>query len=125
MEISRDNFRQKLSRARRDLHSFMQGQCGLVNEANPCRCAKKTRAFMDAGFVDPENLLFAKDHVARVREVAPKVHGQLNELDEAYADIHRSHPFQPSPDFVQALRDLVGDPRFRSVLEPPDAPGAN
>jgi|SRR5262245_19738909 len=30
LEISRDNFRQKLSRARRDLHSFMHEQCGLV-----------------------------------------------------------------------------------------------
>ena len=39
LEISRQNFRQKLSRARRDLHSFMQNQCGLVNTQNPCRCA--------------------------------------------------------------------------------------
>ncbi len=59
LEISRANFRQKLSRARRDLHHFMQNQCGLINKANPCRCAKKTRAFMKAGYVDPENLLFA------------------------------------------------------------------
>jgi len=43
LEISRDNFRQKLSRARRDLHNFMQNQCGLINKANPCRCAKKTQ----------------------------------------------------------------------------------
>src|SRR3989441_8971039 len=42
LEISRDNFRQKLGRARRDLHSFMQNKCGLVNKAHPCRCAKKT-----------------------------------------------------------------------------------
>src|ERR1051325_512429 len=41
LEVSRDNFRQKLSRARRDLYHFMNDQCGLVNEANPCRCAKK------------------------------------------------------------------------------------
>ena len=28
LNVSRDNFRQKLSRARRDLHNFMQNQCG-------------------------------------------------------------------------------------------------
>ena len=33
LEISRDNFRQKLSRARRDLHNFMHQQCGLINAA--------------------------------------------------------------------------------------------
>jgi len=59
LEISADNFRQRLSRARRELHSFMNDKCGLVNPANPCRCAKKTRGFMQAGYVDPAKLLFA------------------------------------------------------------------
>src|SRR5689334_5280057 len=45
LETTRDNFRQKLARARRDLHSFMHDKCGLVNKANPCRCAKKTQVF--------------------------------------------------------------------------------
>jgi RNA polymerase sigma factor (sigma-70 family) len=116
LEISRDNFRQKLSRARRDLHSFMQDRCGLVNEANPCRCAKKTQAFMKAGYVDPENLLFAKAHVVRVREVASKVHDDMVSLDEAYADIHRDHPFHSPPDFVAAVRRLIDRPEFQSIL---------
>ena len=40
LELSRDNFRQKLARARRDLQNFMQDKCGLVNTANPCRKAE-------------------------------------------------------------------------------------
>jgi hypothetical protein len=118
LEMSRDNFRQKLSRARRDLHNFMHEQCGLVNKANPCRCAKKTRAFMEAGYVNPQNLLFAATHVTRVREVSRRVHQDINELDAACAEIHRDHPFHPAPDFVKALRDLLDQPRFRSILEP-------
>jgi RNA polymerase sigma factor (sigma-70 family) len=118
LETSRDNFRQKLARARRDLHSFMQERCGLVNTANPCRCAKKTQAFMKAGYVDPQNLLFAKARVTRVRDVSPAVHDAIGELDMAYAAIHRSHPFHQSPDFVEALRDLINQPRFRSLVDP-------
>ena len=59
LEITPDNFRQRLARARRDLRNFMNDKCGLVNQANPCRCAKKTRGFIQAGYawVDPENLL--------------------------------------------------------------------
>src|SRR6266567_4239988 len=72
LDISRDTFRQRLARARRDLHSFMNDKCGLVNRANPCRCAKKTRGFIEAGYVDPENLLFARDHISQVREAVPK-----------------------------------------------------
>ena len=117
LEISRENFRQKLARARRDLHHFMQNQCGLVNKANPCRCAKKTRAFMTAGYVDPENLLFARKHVTRVREVARKTSNNIDSLDAAYAEIHRDHPFLESPDFVASLRNLLNLPDFKSILD--------
>ena len=116
LDISRDNFRQKLTRARRDLHSFMHDRCGLVNQANPCRCAKKTQAFMKAGYVNPENLLFARTHVVRVREVAARVHDDMASLDEAYAGIHRDHPFHSPPDFVAAVKRLIDRPDFQSIL---------
>src|SRR6478609_11831385 len=70
LEMSADNFRQCLARARRDLHRFMNGQCGLVNKSNPCRCAKKTKGFIELGHVDPEHLLFVGQHVEQVRHVA-------------------------------------------------------
>ena len=44
LDIAPDTYRQRLARARRDLHSFMNDRCGLVNPGNPCRCARKTRA---------------------------------------------------------------------------------
>src|SRR5215471_5591698 len=50
LEITSENFRQRLARARRDLRNFMNDKCGLVNQANPCRCAKKTRGFIQAGY---------------------------------------------------------------------------
>ena len=117
LEISRENFRQKLARARRDLHNFMQEKCGLVNKANPCRCARKTIGFMKAGFLDPERLLFAREHVTRVREVAKKTCHDLDELDQAYAEIHRAHPFQSAPEFVATLRDLLNRSDFKSIVE--------
>jgi RNA polymerase sigma factor (sigma-70 family) len=43
LEITSENFRQRLARARRDLRNFMNDKCGLLNQRNPCRCAKKTR----------------------------------------------------------------------------------
>ena len=113
LETSRDNFRQRLARARRDLHSFMNDKCGLVNQANPCRCAKKTRGFIQAGHVDPQSLLFARTRVQQVREVVPRAHEALMSLDERCAKTYREHPFHESPDFVQALRRLVASPDFQ------------
>ena len=118
LATTRDNFRQKLARARRDLHNFMQDKCGLVNKANPCRCAKKTQVFMEAGYVNPQNLLFARPHVLRVRDMAPRVHEELNALDRAYAEIHRAHPFLPPPDVATVLRKLLEQPRYQSILGP-------
>jgi hypothetical protein len=107
LDISRDSFRQKLTRARRDLCNFMQGKCGLVKESNPCRCAKKTQGFIKLGYVDPHNLLFARERIVEVREVAGKRSEQLDALYESYAEIHRSHLFQESPDFASSLRALI------------------
>jgi len=117
LALSRDNFRQKLARARRDLQSFMQDKCGLVNTANPCRCAKKTRGFITAGHIDPNNLRFARERVTHVRDVATRVSDEITVLDAAYAEVYRDHPFQGSPDFVAALRELMSRPEFRSTLE--------
>ena len=117
LEISRENFRQKLARARRDLHNFLHDKCGLVNEANPCRCAKKTMGFMSAGFLDPQKLLFAKAHVTRVRDVAEKKCEDLDALDEAYAELHRAHPFHEPADFVASLRVLINRTDFKSTVE--------
>jgi RNA polymerase sigma factor (sigma-70 family) len=119
LEVSRDAFRQRLSRARRDLHQFMDRKCGLVNTANPCRCARKTQAFINAGFVDPANLLFAAHHVTRVREIAPKLHEDVNALDAAYAAVHRDHPFHTPPALAGAIRTLLRQPGFEAVLEGP------
>jgi RNA polymerase sigma factor (sigma-70 family) len=117
LETTRANFRQKLSRARRDLRAFMQNQCGLVNTANPCRCAKKMRGFAKAGYLDPANLVFARARVIHVRDVAARRRDDLETLDNAYAEIHRDHPFQDPPDFLMALRALIGRSDFKSALE--------
>jgi RNA polymerase sigma factor (sigma-70 family) len=113
LEITRENFRQRLSRARRDLHNFMNGKCGLVNPANPCRCAKKTRGFIDAGYVDPENLVFARHHVEHIRETAPTALETIKTLDDRCAAIYREHPFLKSPDLTAMLRRLLASKELR------------
>jgi RNA polymerase sigma factor (sigma-70 family) len=119
LDISRENFRQRLARARRDLHNFMNDKCGLVNPTNPCRCAKKTRGFMQAGYVDPTNLLFARERVRQVRDVLPQTSRAIEALNEQCGRIYREHPFYDSPDVVPALRRLIDSTEFRRTLDLP------
>ena len=121
MEISPANYRQRLSRARRDLHSFMQRQCGLVNTSNPCRCHRKTVGFIKAGYMNAEKLLFARARIREVQEVVPKMIEGLDELDVAYGRIFREHPFHEPKDAATAIRRLIEDQRFKGIFE--DDPG--
>ncbi len=116
MEIGRDAFRQKLSRARKNLHGFMNEKCGLVNAANPCRCEKKTRAFMRAGYVDPSNLLFARERMRQVKEVAIRTRPALAGYDGLCAEIHREQPFLEPRDVAARVRQLVETPEFRETF---------
>jgi RNA polymerase sigma factor (sigma-70 family) len=113
LEITTENFRQRLARTRRDLRNFMNDKCGLVNQANPCRCARKTRGFIQAGHVDPNNLLFHRERICEVREAAPQVYETIKILDDKCAEIYRQHPFYKPPDLAQMVLRLVESPALR------------
>jgi RNA polymerase sigma factor (sigma-70 family) len=119
LDISREAFRQRLARARRDLHSFMNDRCGLIDSANPCRCAGKTRGFIQAGYVDPDDLRFAREHVRQVREVAPARTEALSALDRRCGEIYREHPFHEPPDLAPRLKRLLQSPAFARATDLP------
>ena len=117
LEMTADNFRQSLVRARRDLYRFMNGQCGLVNTDNPCRCPKKTRGFIDAGHVDSDHLLFVPLHVRRIREAAAGTVRDVEDvLDRQCAAVYRDHPFLQPADQVAWLRRLLQRENWRGAL---------
>jgi len=117
LEMTADNFRQCLARARRDLYSFMNNQCGLVNKNNPCRCPKKTRGFIELGHVDPQHLLLAGQHVEQVKHIAAETARQFDDLVEGqYAEIYRDHPFLQPSDQVDWFWRMLENQDFRAAL---------
>jgi RNA polymerase sigma factor (sigma-70 family) len=117
LEMSPDNFRQSLARARRDLYQFMNGQCGLVNANNPCRCRKKTQGFINAGHVDPHQLQFVSLHVRQVRDAAADTVRAIDDVvDRQFATIYRELPFHQPSEQVHWLRQILDRPDIRSAL---------
>jgi hypothetical protein len=117
LEMTPDNFRQSLARARRDLHSFMNNQCGLVNTNNPCRCAKKTRGFIEAGHVDPHDLLFVPEHLQRVRDAAAETVREIDDVvEKQHVAIYRDHPFLQPSDQTTWLRRILENQQVRAAL---------
>ncbi|AMV31518.1 RNA polymerase sigma factor CnrH [Pirellula sp. SH-Sr6A] len=118
LEMTPDNFRQSLSRARRDLYQFMNNQCGLINEKIPCRCPKKTRGFIDAGHVDPHNMIFSLPRLSQIREVAADAYTQIDtSLDHQHAAIFRDHPFLEPKDQISWLRKMLEHRSLRDSLD--------
>ena len=116
VDVTPVNFRQILSRARRDLYEYLRGNCSLVIPDARCKCAKKTRAYIQGGFVDPQKLLFTSDYQRKVRDVAED---RAGELIDAYmkvaAQVYRDHPFYEPAEQVATLRRAL-----QAVsLEPP------
>jgi RNA polymerase sigma factor (sigma-70 family) len=108
LDVTPVNFRQILSRARRDLYEYLGGNCSLVNPGAACQCVKKTRAFIRGGFVDPQTLRFTSQHQRKVRQVAGD---RADELSDAYmkvaAQVYRDHPFYEAAEQAATLRDAL------------------
>jgi RNA polymerase sigma factor (sigma-70 family) len=110
VEVTPANFRQILSRARRDLGEYLRGNCSLVEPGAACQCARKTRAYIQGGFVDPAHLRFTADYTRRVREVAER---RAEEWGDAYLDVasqvYRDHPFYEPAEQVEILRRRLAE----------------
>lgn len=107
LEVTAANFRQLLSRARHDLYQFMNRKCGLVNAANPCRCARKAAGFMRNGWLDPADRQFTRDRVESMRKAAPEHLRELEGLDHQHAALYREQPLLAGPDIASRLRELL------------------
>ena len=117
MEISKDNFRKKLSRARKELHNFMNDKCGLVHPANPCHCEKKTKALIDSGYVNPSSLKFNRNSFYIVKQTVPlKLNVLNNFLDDKCNELFAAHPFQQAPDFVDTMRQILNKDEFKEIF---------
>jgi RNA polymerase sigma factor (sigma-70 family) len=103
------NFRQLLSRARRDLYEYLRGNCSLIEPRNSCRCARETRTFIQGGFVDPHKLRFTPAHLRRVRDLVDE---RAEGIREAYAkvadDVYRDHPFYQPAEQAEKVRQALG-----------------
>lgn len=117
MEISKENFRVKLHRARQQLYNFMDSKCGLINKRNPCRCARKTAGFIKMGFVDPVNLHFQKDVIATIDSMLNrKVESYSTEVLSEYRQLFLEHPFLKSPESLNSIRKLFSSDAIRETF---------
>ncbi len=110
LNISKDNFRQRLSRAKHDLYQFMNKKCGLINKENPCRCPKKTKGFIAAGWVDEKNMKFNTSFTKKIYEVLSDKDKHLKDIEEkTYQNLLQEHPFQEKEFIKTMMKKMLAD----------------
>lgn len=116
LDTSTVNFRQMLSRTRRQLYGFLNRQCGLVNQSNPCRCARKAPGFIAKGWLQPGRLQFSDNQLVKVQSVAPDRMRELEELERQHAQIFREQSLLAPRQQVSALRKLLKETGIRDTM---------
>ena len=118
LEISKSNYRKRLERARKDLYQFMNHKCGLVNQNNPCRCARKTTGFIKAGWVDKEKMKFNTDYLKTVSETIREKNRSLDEIlnRSEYATLFEETPFQEKNHATRIMSHFLGDQNIQDTF---------
>ncbi|HEX5171002.1 MAG TPA: RNA polymerase sigma factor [Cyclobacteriaceae bacterium] len=115
--ISPGNFRIRLMRARDDLYNWMNKRCGLVNESNPCRCAKKTKGYIKAGYVDPNNLKFNTRYSNKIFELSQEKASDIsNAIEDLNKKVFLQHPFQQSLTADKIIGELFNNKLIRLIF---------
>ena len=106
--ISPANFRKRLSRVRKDLYNWMNKKCGLVNTENPCRCPKKTRGFVEKGFVNPDKMKWNSNFRQRISDLSEaEAKNMQEEYEKMYTDLYLDHPFKETSDQSQEVLSTI------------------
>jgi len=115
--ISAGNFRIRLMRARQDLYNWMNERCGLVNKSNPCRCAKKTRAYIEAGVVDPNNLVFNTRHKKKIYELSKQNALTItNTVEDLHKNVFQQHPLQEPLTSTKIVDEIFNNDLIKLIL---------
>jgi len=108
-EISKENFRIKLHRARKDLYNYMNNKCGLVNKKNPCRCPKKAKAMKRLGMLDEKSMQFNLKTQTRIMDYVEEEYNNLRDsVEDKYTELFRSHKTREF-DRKLIVQEILGD----------------
>ena len=118
LEISPGNFRVKLMRARKDIYQWMNNKCGLVNKDNPCRCSKKTKGYVKAGKVDPNNLQFNTRYQSKIKDLSRNNAVEITDtVEELNRNVFKDHPMQDPIKAPKIINEIFNNELIKWLLD--------
>jgi RNA polymerase sigma factor (sigma-70 family) len=100
--ISGDNFRQKLSKARKKITAFAGNYCGLVSSRARCTCDMAINRAIGTGFIDRDKPRFSQDDPGQL------LMAKLDRIVDKTALLFRSIPqYDSPPETLDAIRKIL------------------
>ncbi len=112
MEISEENFRKKLSRARKQMDEFLGKQCGLSNSNNVCRCknriaySQKTKRLQ--AYLDLSEKMIAKGNW-KIKSLL----NDSNQVRKAAEIYHAGQDFDTRQDILKLIKENIETNQWR------------
>jgi hypothetical protein len=117
LDMTTDNFRQQLARAKADVFKFMDDKCGLIKASNACRCSKKTKGFLQQGLLDGESILFKPEVVDSVTQYAHENNIKLDHLMEGkYLPFFLKSPYKDRNVVEKLVANLLFDKDIKNLF---------
>jgi RNA polymerase sigma factor (sigma-70 family) len=116
--LSKQNYRVKLSRTRKEFHAFMNKQCGLVNTDNPCRCFKKAKAMVAAGKMQTDKKMFDPKYSSTIATYSEGIADEVADIvDKKYIEFFQRHPTKEDFDTDTVINEIVNDKDLHKYFE--------
>lgn len=116
LDITPAAYQKRWERAKQRLGAFLRDSCGLVNQAAPCRCARRVVRASELGRIDVAHPAYAKHAVRQGGRTVAAAAQELSRLRDAAA-VLAAHPDYAAPqEKIAAITALVGSGRF-SLLD--------
>jgi RNA polymerase sigma factor (sigma-70 family) len=117
LEISKENFRKMLSRARARIDHFMNHNCGLIHPDNSCHCSRKLKGFIENGFIKTDRIEFYQQEVDRIKAVVVKNMGEFDRIcSMGTRRMFKEQPFYDPPFFKDWIKDTFSSHSLEGVF---------
>ncbi len=82
----------------------MNNNCSLVNPEKSCKCIKKTKAAIEAGYINPDNLQYTPDHLGKIRNIVENNEITIQDMI-GFQNLYRDHPYKifESSEFIKMV----------------------
>jgi len=108
--ISKDNFRKRLSRARKSVVAFTSQRCGLANENAKCSCPRRLPAAIAQGRVNVDRQRYTSDTAPQFTAVIEQVKGIAAELKVLKLQTATPHFSSPQDLGARIAQIVQGNP---------------